>query len=272
MAHEILKDNCLGIMPLSYNAYAIEKEILEYKLNKNDFETIIKKMNVLHPPQEVLISDMELENKGLKQHKEIHFLLIASQFFCKGGKEIILALKQFEGKFPFRLKIIGNIGENDFFTNTPFEEVKLYRQIVRETSWIDFMGIQPNEVVLEECRKADVGLLPSFAETYGYSALELQAAGCPMITTNIWAFPEINKYGWKCQLPLVGNNWTNSNVEMQVLSEILVKELVKVFEEIFSHPETVIKRGRLAHKMIKVQHDPLKYADRLMNIYTKMRK
>lgn len=92
------------------------------------------------------------------------------------------------------------------------------------------MGWQPNDVVLRECRKTDIRLLPSFAETLGYSALGLQSAGCPMITINIREFPEINRHGWRCKLLVAGKNWTRSDIGIEILSEILVKELVKVLK------------------------------------------
>ena len=46
----------------------------------------------------------------------------------------------------------------------------------------------------------DVGLLPTWAESYGYSVLEMQACGLPVVTTNIRALPETNVCGWKVKL------------------------------------------------------------------------
>ncbi len=46
-------------------------------------------------------------------------------------------------------------------------------------------------------RTADIGMLPSYADTYGFSVLEAQA-GNAVITTDIRALPEVNNpaVGW----------------------------------------------------------------------------
>lgn len=53
-------------------------------------------------------------------------------------------------------------------------------------------------------KKSDVGLLPTWADTYGYSVLEFQACGCPVISSNTRGLPEINnnEAGWIINMPL----------------------------------------------------------------------
>ncbi|MFW2788163.1 glycosyltransferase, partial [Acinetobacter baumannii] len=43
-----------------------------------------------------------------------------------------------------------------------------------------------------------IGLLPTWADTFGYSVLEFQACGCPVISTDVRALSEINNndIGW----------------------------------------------------------------------------
>ncbi|WP_241627814.1 glycosyltransferase, partial [Rosenbergiella epipactidis] len=52
--------------------------------------------------------------------------------------------------------------------------------------------------------KSHIGLLPTWADTYGYSLLEFMAAGCPVISTNVRALTEINSSdrGYIINLPL----------------------------------------------------------------------
>ena len=38
-----------------------------------------------------------------------------------------------------------------------------------------------------------IGLLPTYNDSYGYSVIEFFSYGCPVITTNILALPEINQ-------------------------------------------------------------------------------
>ena len=58
--------------------------------------------------------------------------------------------------------------------------------------WISYVPKLTNNETLELMKKSHIGLLPTYADTYGYSVLEFQAAGCPVITTNVRALPEIN--------------------------------------------------------------------------------
>ncbi len=65
----------------------------------------------------------------------------------------------------------------------------------------------PNQQVLELLKTCDVGLLPTYADTYGFSALEAQSAACPVISTDVRALPEINntEVGWLINVPKM--NW-----------------------------------------------------------------
>lgn len=61
----------------------------------------------------------------------------------------------------------------------------------------------PNQEVLKLLKNTHVGLLPTWADSFGYSVLEAQAAGCPVITTDVRAHPEINnnEIGWVMEVP-----------------------------------------------------------------------
>lgn len=100
------------------------------------------------------------------------------------------------------------------------------------------------------------------ADTYGYAVLEMQAAGCPVVTTNIRAFPELNnnECGWICNIP-VDENGMCSEHNMEMLSEILKSELRKVFEDIFRNPEQIKEKGKRALQRIADMHSPIRYAE-----------
>ncbi|GFI44328.1 hypothetical protein IMSAGC018_02009 [Lachnospiraceae bacterium] len=129
-----------------------------------------------------------------KKHdvKEIHFIFIGKAFFIKGGREVIQALSKFENRYDFRLTLISSLQYGDYFTKTSYEEMERCKEIIRSKKWIDHYEALPNIEVIEKCREATIGMFPSLADTYGYAVLEMQAAGCTVITTNIRAFPEIN--------------------------------------------------------------------------------
>lgn len=171
---------------------------------------------------------------------------------------------EYEGKYDFSLTVISSLQYGDYFTKTPREEMICCRNFLNEKDWIDYYEFLPNEDVLEKCREAQVGLLPSFADTYGYAVLEMQAAGCPVITTNVRAFPEINDEGcgWVCRLPVDALGFC-AEWDAGVRSEILKRELRRCLEDIFTHPEEIRKKGRQALDRIRRVHDPRRYQETL---------
>lgn len=252
--------NCKTLYALSRNAYEIQKHTLISELNSKDVDFLMEKTKVLHPPQEILITNDEFDKKH--NSKQIQFIFIGRTFFIKGGREIVQALSEFEDKYNFRLTLISSLIYDDYFTKTSFEEMKMYKEVIQNKKWIDYYESLPNEKVLEKCKEATVGLLPSVAETYGYAVLEMQASGCPVVTTNIRAFPEINndECGWVCQLP-VDSLGCCAEQSDKVWSNILREELKRCFRDIFTHPELIRQKGIKALERIQRMHD--KYQEEL---------
>lgn len=255
--------NCKALYALCQNAYEIQRNMLkENSVPPDDLELLMNKTKVLHPPQEVLITEEAFE----KKHKteKVHFIFVGGAFFIKGGREIIETLSEFEDRYDFDLTLISSLIYNDYFTKIPYEEMVRCRKMIQECPWIDYYDFLPNREVLEKCKEATVGLLPSVADTYGYAVLEMQAAGCPVVTTNVRAFSETNnkKCGWICRLPVdkLGFCMEEDNGKWP---KILKCELRRCFQEIFKHPEEIRKKGHNAIKRIREMHDPYIYQEEL---------
>ena len=256
----IVKDNCRGILALCRTTYNIQCDVLRQHLPSDIAEKIIRKTKILHPPQEMLISGEQFDKKHSK--KQIQFIFIGHSFFFKGGREIINALSVFEHQYDFRLTVISSLVIDDYFTHASINDKLEIQNVIKTKKWIDYYDSLPNERVLEMCRQATVGLLPSFADTYGYAVLEMQAAGCPVITTNVRAFTETNddECGWICTLPVNQYGMCDAG-HLPELSRQLEKELIKCFAEIFQNPVCIKEKGRKALEKIKRMHDPKAYAD-----------
>ena len=258
LAGYMKQSNCKMLYAFCRNAYNIQRHNLMRHLPLDDVELLMAKTKVLHPPQEILIT----EEGFVKKHKrkEIHFIFVGSAFFIKGGRELIRVLSKFENYYDFRLTLVSNLLCNDYFTKTSNEEATTWKEIIQKKQWIDYYESIPNDKVLEKCTEATIGLLPSFADTYGYAVLEMQASGCPVVTTNVRALSEINneKCGWVCQMPIDDLGYCTEQ-DKTLLSDILEKELEKCFQDIFEHPDTIEIKGRAALERIREMHDPDKY-------------
>lgn len=263
LAECMKRPNCKALYAFCKNAYKIQKNHLMQYLPHKDVELLMAKTKVLHPPKKELITEEELVRKH--EIQGIHFIFIGRAFFFKGGREIIQALSKFEDQYEFKLTLVSSLLYNDYFTKTPYEEMARWKKTIGEKRWIDYYDSLSNDKVLEKCREATIGLLPSAADTYGYAVLEMQAAGCPVITTNVRAFPEINheECGWICELPVDASGCCAKEAK-ESWSEILTKELERCFQEIFEHPEQIKVKSRLALERIRTMHDPERYQQELM--------
>lgn len=266
LAEYMMRPNCKALFPLCRNAYDIQKNHLKAFLPSEDVRLLMSKTKVLHPPQQLLVKQKDIEERA-RNLKKIEFIFIGYDFFRKGGKAMIDVLSRMEDKYDFHLTLISSIGDDDFFTHTPYEEMIKYKKIIQEKSWIEYYESLPNEAVLEKCKHAHVGLFPSVGDTYGYATLEMQAAGLPVVTTNIRAFPEINnnECGWICNVPCNELGFC-SEKNLPRLYDILEAELERVFEDIFNNPEQIKTKGIKAWNRIKEMHDPYRYGQKIKEI------
>lgn len=244
---QLRKDNCTAIYAMSQCAYNMQVEYM-----KNNWpryaNAIISKMSVKHPYQAPLIE--KYEDKPLNNSKII-FTLTGGDFFRKGGMEVLKAFDQLIPDYPqLHLNIISSLNYGDYATHTTIDDqIEAKRIIASHQQNITHYNSLPNEKVLEIYKASHIGLLPTWADSYGYSVLEAQAAGCPCITTDIRALPEINndEIGWIIELTEKVYN-KNSHNQM-------ILSLVKIISNIAAKPEIIRIKGKNSIKQIKKQHN-----------------
>src|SRR5262249_18051285 len=139
----------------------------------------------------------------------IQFAIVGNHFFRKGGMEVLRAFDVLLGKnFPIKLTIISTFAIDQVWPNQ--DRIEFLAKLQEAKSIISLhpdcilhcSGL-PNSEVIKLLKQTHVGLLPTWAETYGYFVLEAQACGCPVISTDIRALPEINnaECGWLIKVP-----------------------------------------------------------------------
>lgn len=234
-------------------------------------EHLSEKIAVLHPPQELLTTQGEIENRDIS-NKEIVFIFVGRAFWHKGGGVAVRALQRIRREYPVRLKIIGDIDYRDYMDNPKKDDSnEMHRIIDANNDWIEYYPSLPNNDVLQLIKRADVGLLPTRGDTYGYSVLEMQAAGLPCITTDLRALPEINNdcCGWLIKIPKDRNY--NAVYETQDdkdnLCDIIENQMVKICTSILDNPESIIEKSLKAFLRVKAFHDPIVYGGVLNDIY-----
>ena len=262
---------CKQIIAMSSCAARMQKDLLsEIPVDKRG--TILNKLIVLHPPQDVLREQLEPRKYNTKS--PIRFVLVGASFFRKGGREILLAFDKLikEEQAPIKLCIVSSLRLDTYAAQETEADRAWALEFFRDHSdWIEYHATLTNKQVIDLIKTCDIGLLPTWAETYGFSVLEAQACGCPVISTDIRALPEINNssVGWLIHVSKneMGEALYSTSEERSKLSKQIQTGLESIIRSIINDPSVIALKGQAALERIRVEHDPQSYADRLRQIY-----
>lgn len=261
--------NCKALLTLSECSRNIQLAILK---QFPDYELIIKKkLFTLHPPQKLIINS--IENKKVNfSNDQLKFIYIGRDFFRKGGRETINSLSIYKDAFDFKLIIISDLRIDEPKYLLEEDEVeKTKNTIVANSSWIEYYSMLPNEQVIQLIKKAHVALLPTWMETYGYSVLECQACGCPVISTSLRALKEINNHnvGWLIDVPVnsLDNPIHNTKEEIQVFRDKLEFGLSQKLYHVLTHREEIMEKAENCIERIRINHNPQTYCEELLKAY-----
>lgn len=271
-AFELLrKSSCKALIAISEANKNMQLQIME-AFDVDGREEIAKKITVLHPPQPLLVTEEEVQEKFENVENCVEIIFVGGKFFRKGGAEIVDSLTALaEHKQKFHLTVISSLDYGDDVSRSTYEDMLHYKQILTNSEWITYYERLPNPEVLELCKKAHIGLLPTMADTYGYSVLEMQSCGCPVITTDIRALPEMNNdsCGFIINVPKAPSTEAlyETDEELSVLKKSIYDGLYSAFSEILDNPGKLKAKSHSSIEKIKKDHCPQKYGQRLAEIY-----
>ncbi len=265
---------CKRLIALSACTQEIQRQFLQDHAAFAD--EINAKVSVLQPSQRLLLGPMELDAKlaePIASKGSIRCLFVGADFFRKGGLEMLQAMDiLLQSGAALSLDIVSAMQGGDYASHSTDRELELAMAIIaRHPNQMVLHRSLPNADVLALCRKADLGLLPTWADTYGYSALEFMAAGCPVISSDIRALPEINgpDRGWliPCSKDSWGNALIGSTAERADFSKRLRESLVETLSGILQQPDVVQEKGRRAYSHVQTHHAPANAATTLEKWY-----
>lgn len=265
----IASDRCKKIVALSQCSVRIQDRLLdqfpEYK------SKILSKTEVIYPPQKLFVSSFE--EKGIDIHGKLKFLFVGAAFFRKGGYEMLKAFDRIKDKYDFELIIVSKFHIEDYATKETPEEVEEAKNFIKQnTRWITHHYEIPNANVLELMKTSHVGVLPTWADTFGYVNLEFQSCGCPILSTDIRAIPELNPddCGWKVEVPKndVGEAKYFSQENRKIMRQTIIDGLESKLIEILDGDREVLRlKGENCLKRIQQIHSPEEYCKKIESIY-----
>ena len=267
----LLKDNCLGLIAISDATLNIQMKLFKADVARQ----IQRKTVVLHPPQTLFV-----QHKAPRQSGTLRLIFAGNEFYRKGGAEVVLAISELiEEKrldaSQLDVQLIGDLAKRRNVAHRQFQDDEaFYRDIenrIKRHRCFTHHTQMENSALMQLFRQSDAGLLPTWQETYGFSVLEMQANGCPVITSNVRALPEINpdSAGWVLASPLnADREYSITSTEQKTqLRQSLVEGLKSTLLAIIERPEMLQEKGEAAILRIKEQHDTGRYIARLNDIY-----
>jgi glycosyltransferase involved in cell wall biosynthesis len=266
--------SCKRVIAISRNAFNVQK----YRMARDPglAERIEPKMLVLHPPQAVSID--QWEEKGLRLDGKIRFLIVGHLFFMKGGRSILQVFDRLLKRgAPVELTIISRLWTDEWASGSGEADVRWAKGLIAEHAGaIQYHAELSNQDVIREMKRTHVVLLPSHAETYGYSILEAQSCGCPVISSNVGAMPEINdsSCGWMINLPLqnydgvtLGQAVLDTSEARRQVGEMIEMELERAILGILENPAQIPAKGGAALARVRRMHSPVEHGEALVRIY-----
>ena len=262
--------NCKQIIAISDCTAKMQHELLS---NFSDYADIIdQKMIVMHPPQKLLIS--RFDEKQIDLDGCIKFMMVGNAFFRKGGSEILATLKKLREQHQYALELIvvSNLSPDRYVMTVTPDLVNKTRIILQENhDWITYYPQLPNNEVLDLMKKVHVGLLPTYADTYGYSVLEFQASGCPVITTDVRSLPEINDNdkGWIINVPknCLGEAIYDTEADRRAISQAICEGLEAAIHSVFTDRSNIPVKANQSILSIKTDHSLTRFSEAMKKIY-----
>ena len=266
----LYNDSCKQLIAMSKNALNVQSYFVQK--NTQRAQDIIDKTIVLHPPQ-------ALGHNTANYEGQIECTFVGNAFYHKGGLELLKACDYLlsEGKVKFKLNLVTNFSRTNWLDAdiTGEDEVLSEKIIERHKGSIAVFSNINNSRVHDLLAKSHFSVLPSLGETYGYSVLEAQSCACPVITTNSWAFPEINSndVGWLLDLPTIEENGglkadIGSKSLLEKYKVKLVDSLIQAISEAVSNMDKTKQKAKKAQERIMKYHSVEEHRTQLNQIYT----
>ena len=167
--HKLKSKYCKGIICISEAAKKSMHTVFKDK-------TIDDKCKVIYP--------FIKNNKNFNQTKntKMNLLFISTNFYLKGGRELVNSILELEKKYEFRVYLITKISD--------IEKELLDR--INSSKSIKLIEANLSKKELKKYYlKSDLFILPTYQDSFGMVVLEALSFNLPIISTNMFAIPEM---------------------------------------------------------------------------------
>lgn len=244
LEHHMLKDKIATSIIKNRLASNYCKKILPHsEASRKALEHVIDTRNFKDKIETVYLAERPYGKKiPRRRNEKITLLFTGKGFFTKGGKEVLQAYDILKKKYDAQLIMKSDVPQN-------------FRRKFNDVNYID--GAFPRDVLFSKTYlKSDIFIFPSFIDSYGIVMIEAMSTELPVITTDIFAAPEIienDKGGFVIESQLRWND-ENGLLAWNSWDELLSKTKLnypKNVAQIVDRTTTLIENTSLRKKMGK---------------------
>jgi glycosyltransferase involved in cell wall biosynthesis len=264
-----LSTSCRRLIAMSDAARSAAVQEWTALLSAAETATLVAKTEVLLPPQRILESEETNQSDD-----QIRFAFVGADFFRKGGLEFLRALSRLrsKGRVDWRATVVGRLASfGDYASRTTPADADEARRLIAEMS--DLLTHEERvsaDRVISVMKQAHFYVFPTLNDTFGYSVLEAQACGADVISTNVFAMPEVNstETGLVMPLPLDERREFHWNPNFEREKANLVDALEHALSIAMDMPAA--RRQQLAEAataQLRARHDPEQHRQQISSIY-----
>lgn len=237
---------CDKIVAISRHSY--EDLLSIYGVNEAKVALINNALhNTYKKPNERRIA--ELKRKYNIDPREITIIYAGRLDYVKGVHMLVKAFKKVSAKYPGAKLIIAGEGS---FKNLMYEAAPIWTKV-------SFTGFIGKKELNELYSIADIGVVPSLHEEFGYVAIEMMMHGIPVIAGNTSGLAEIISEG-EC-----GFKVKMKNKKSQV--PVSTEELAEKISYLIENEEKRCAMGDLARKRYKKYYGLRMFERKMLELY-----
>lgn len=255
MAKSLSGNRCRGIVAISEYA---KRLFLNQHENRPWFPELAEKLIVRYP--NIHVPDTP-DQYIPRISKSIHLLFVGNHFGRKGGTAVVrLAEKAHKAGLPVHVEIISTleVGACSWVDPRRTEYFDSYFELMNTLPNVSLTKGLPNIGVIKKVITSDFVLLPTFADTFGFSVIEAMANHTPVIATNQGALGEFivdNKNGFLLDLDTDNGDWVHTcakNRDTLAYETLFTEETERLADQMLAKIEYVLN-GAVNYTQMRVE-------------------
>lgn len=181
LRERLTRSNCRSLVAMS--EYARKKFVKNHR-DWPSLDAVLSKVRVIYP-------HFAERNPTIRQYRSpLRLIFVGNDFARKGGIVALRALSKM--RLPVHLDIVSGLRyAGDVYTDHPDRARYAEDLKVLSDARVTVHGRLPNAHVLALLANAQVQLLPTLDDTFGYSVVEGFSVATPAIVSNVCAMPEL---------------------------------------------------------------------------------